>query len=78
MYPKYFIALKYLFFYGTNDNQKVYFFVDGPSLTPMPQDFISEPGIRNQIFQSTFREEYGNMAQYDFIQTVDDLRCSSK
>jgi len=51
--------------------------IDVPSLNPMPNDFISEPGVRNQIFQATYRETTGNMVQYDFIQAVDDLRCDT-
>ena len=52
--------------------------IDLPSLNPVPNDFISEPGVRNQIFQATYREEFGNIAQYDFVQPIDDLRCSMK
>ena len=54
------------------------FGVDLPSLNPVPNDFISEPGMRNQIFQATYRLETGIMAQYDFVQTIDDLRCTTK
>ena len=31
-----------------------------------------------QIFQATYRDETGSMAQYDFLQTIDDLRCAGK
>ena len=54
------------------------FGVDLPSLNPVPNDFISEPGMRNQIFQATYRLETGIMSQYDFVQTIDDLRCTTK
>ena len=54
------------------------FGVDRPSLNPVPNDFISDPGIKSQIFQATFRDETGRFSQYDFVQSIDDLRCSSK
>ena len=54
------------------------FGIDMPSLNPVPNDFISEPGVKAQIFQGTFRDETGSMAQYDFLQTIDDLRCAGK
>ena len=54
------------------------FGIDMPSLNPVPNDFISEPGVKAQIFQGTFRDETGSMAQYDYLQTIDDLRCASK
>ena len=54
------------------------FGVDLPSLNPVPNDFISEPGMRNQIFQATYRDYNEAMAQYDFVQTIDDLRCTTK
>lgn len=54
------------------------FGIDQPSLNPVPNDFISEPGVRAQIFQATYRDDTGSMSQYDFVQTIDDLRCTSK
>ena len=54
------------------------FGIDMPSLNPVPNDFISEPGVKAQIFQGTFTDETGRMAQYDFLQTIDDLRCAGK
>merc|ERR1712038_604918 len=54
------------------------FGIDKPSLNPVPDDFISEPGVRAQIFQATYRDETGSMNQYDFLQTIDDLRCAGK
>ena len=54
------------------------FGIDKPSLNPVPNDFISEPGMRNQIFQATWRDDSGAMAQYDYVQTIDDLRCATK
>ena len=54
------------------------FGVDLPSLNPVPNDFISEPGMRNQIFQATRRDDNGAMTQFDFVQTIDDLRCTTK
>ena len=54
------------------------FGIDRPSLNPVPNDFISEPGVRAQIFQGTYRDETGSMAQYDFVQTIDDLRCAAE
>lgn len=53
------------------------FGIDLPALNPNPEDFIVEPGVKNQLFQSTFREPYGSMGQYDFVQTVDELRCKA-
>ena len=54
------------------------FGIDKPSLNPVPSDFVSEPGVRSQIFQATYRDETGSMAQYDWLQTIDDLRCIGK
>ena len=54
------------------------FGIDKPSLNPVPKDFVSEPGVRSQIFQATYRDETGSMAQYDWLQTIDDLRCVGK
>ena len=54
------------------------FGIDMPSLNPVPNDFVAEPGVRAQIFQGTFRDETGSMTQYDFVQTIDELRCASK
>ena len=51
--------------------------LDLPSLNPMPDDWVHEPGVRHQIFQAVEKEAYGNMAQYDYLVTVDNLRCTS-
>ena len=53
------------------------FGIDLPSLNSVPNDFISEPGMTNQIFLATYRNLTGSMAQYNSVQTIDDLRCST-
>ena len=53
------------------------FGLDLPSLHPMPLDWLDEPGVRGQIFQATYREEDGSMNQYDYLETVNNLRCTA-
>jgi hypothetical protein len=52
--------------------------IDMPSMTLVPDGSIAGPGVKQQIFQSTYREEFGSMAQYDYITSIDDLKCNAQ